>query len=148
MITNNPEETKTLAKQFMQGFNSDGLAGQALNGQATIIELVGDLGAGKTTFMQGIGEYFGIKAPLSSPTFVIGKHYDLPEGFGWKRLIHIDAYRLEGAKELGTIGWDRYASDPGNIIFIEWPAKLETDLPNAKRIIFTHINENQRDIKI
>ena len=131
----------------MQGFEGGNLAG-ALSGQATIVELVGDLGAGKTTFMQGIGEYLGITTPLSSPTFVIGKHYDLPAGLAWKRLIHIDAYRLEGAKELGTIGWDRYAMDPGNIIFIEWPAKLETDLKNAKRITFEHINENQRDIKI
>lgn len=147
MITNNPEESKALARQFMQGFRADGLAG-AQNGQATVIELVGDLGSGKTTFMQGIGEYFGLSTPLSSPTFVIGKHYDLPDGFPWKRLIHIDAYRIENEKELQTIGWARYASDQQNIIFIEWPANMRTDLAAAKRITFKHINENQRDIEI
>lgn len=115
---------------------------------ATVIELVGDLGAGKTTFMQGVGEYFGLTRPLSSPTFVIGKHYDLPDGFPWKRLIHIDAYRIERASELGSIGWERYAGDPGNIIFIEWPMNMQVDLGAVRRIAFTHINETKRDISI
>ena len=140
MITNNPEQTKALAKQFMEGL----VPGHG----TTIIELLGDLGAGKTTFMHGVGEYFGFTKPLASPTFVIGKHYDLPEGFPWKRLIHIDAYRIESAKELSGIGWHTYASDKSNIIFVEWPSNLETDIHATKRIIFKHINENQRDIEI
>lgn len=140
MITSNPEQTKELAREFMKGLTS--------SHEATIVELVGDLGAGKTTFMQGVGEYFGLTKALSSPTFVIGKHYDLPEGFPWKRLIHIDAYRIESADELSGIGWQRYASDASNIIFIEWPGNMKTDLRAVKRINFNHINENQRDIQI
>lgn len=139
MITNSPEETKALAKEFIQKLEPSATT-------ATVVELVGDLGAGKTTFMQGIGAYFGLTKALSSPTFVIGKHYDLPTGFPWKRLIHIDAYRIENAGELGTIGWQRYAADPGNIIFVEWPMNMHIELEAVKRVVFTHINENQRDI--
>lgn len=141
MITNSPEETKALAKEFVQKLEPHVTT-------ATVVELVGDLGAGKTTFMQGVGAYFGLTKALSSPTFVIGKHYDLPGGFPWKRLIHIDAYRIEHASELGAIGWERYVVDPGNIIFVEWPTNMQKDLGAVKQIVFNHINENQRDIAI
>lgn len=140
MITGNAEETRSLGAAAMKGI--------VPGDRATIVELSGELGAGKTTFMQGIGEYFGLGAPLVSPTFVIAKHYDLPTGFPWKRLIHIDAYRIEDAKELDALGWEDYAADPGNIIFIEWPGSMHIELGAVKRIEFKHINENQREIKI
>lgn len=140
MITYNADETKALAASALRDL--------APGPQALVVELVGDLGSGKTTFMQGVGKYFGLTNPLSSPTFVIGKHYDLPAGALWKRLIHIDAYRIENEAELRTIGWERYLSDPGNIIFIEWPVNMRTDLKAARRIEFKHINENEREITI
>lgn len=139
MKTTSPEETQALAAQCAAGLSPQE--------HATIVELVGDLGAGKTTFMQGIGAYFGLTKPLSSPTFVIGKMYDL-HGKPWKRLIHIDAYRIDDPKELSALGWTRYAEDPGNLIFIEWPAKMQTDLRATKRITFEHISVYERDIKI
>ncbi len=140
MKTMSPEETQALAAQFAAGLSPQE--------HATIVELVGEVGAGKTTFMQGIGAYFGLTKPLSSPTFVIGKMYDLPEGRPWKRLIHIDAYRIDNATELSALGWTRYAEDAGNLIFIEWPANMQTDLHAIKRITFEHISEHERDIKI
>ncbi len=140
MITHSADETKALATRILEDIKP--------GAQATVIELVGDLGSGKTTFMQGVGAHFGLTTALASPTFVIGKHYDLPAGFLWKRLIHIDAYRIENEGELRTIGWERYMADPGNIIFIEWPANMQTDLSAAKRIEFKHINENEREITI
>lgn len=138
MITKTPEETQALAAQFAASFQP--------GSRATVIELVGELGAGKTTFMQGIGAYFGIAGTLPSPTFVIGRAYDLPAGKPWKRLIHIDAYRIEKAEELHGIGWEAYAADQGNIIFVEWPANLQTEIVADKRITFTHLNETERDI--
>ena len=141
-ISKSAEETKDIAKNFMRDLV------QKPVGRATIIELVGDLGAGKTTFMQGVGEFFGIKENLVSPTFVIQRNYEIPTGFPWQRLIHIDAYRIEDENELRAIAFDGYASDPKNIIFIEWPTNLGRDLHGVKRIEFTHISENERQIKI
>lgn len=136
------EETRNLAKQFIKEMVSSGETGP------TIIELVGDLGAGKTTFMQGVGEFLGIKEALVSPTFVIQKNYQISPGSPWERLVHIDAYRIENSEELRAIAFDGYAKDPKNIIFIEWPTNMKIDLNPTKRIEFSHLNENEREIKI
>lgn len=140
MITESPAATQALAGEMIASLHPGKMA--------TIVELVGDLGAGKTTFMQGVGAYFGITGALPSPTFVIGRAYNLPPGKPWKRLIHIDAYRIETAEELKGIDWDRYADDPGNIIFVEWPANMKTELAADKRITFNHIDETKREINI
>ncbi len=140
MITESPAQTQALA--------GDMIASLCPGKRATIVELVGDLGAGKTTFMQGVGAYFGITGSLPSPTFVIGRAYDLPQGKPWRRLIHIDAYRIETVEELRGIDWDHYASDPGNIIFVEWPANLKINLAADRRVIFNHIDETKREVTI
>lgn len=104
---------------------------------ATIIALSGDLGAGKTTFAQGIARALGVEEAVASPTFVIEKIYELT-GQKWHRLIHIDAYRLEGEHELEVLGWSEVAQDRNNIIVIEWPemvAKLISE--DAMRIKIT-----------
>lgn len=142
VITKTADETKKVAKEFMTELMNMQKKG------ATIVELVGDLGAGKTTFAQGIGEFFGVEQHMVSPTFMIQRNYEIPAGFPWKRLIHIDAYRIEDSKELKAIRFDDYASDENNIIFIEWPMNMKIDLPNSKRIEFFHINEHERKIKI
>lgn len=137
LISDSAETTIGIAKEFCAGLSS------ASGPQ--IVLLVGDLGAGKTTFMKGVGEYFGIKEDITSPTFVIERIYDIPDG-SFKRLVHIDAYRLEKEEELRTIGWERYSSDPGNIIFIEWPANMRIELLGAKKIEFFHQDETTRKI--
>ena len=71
----------------------------------TWIRLEGDLGAGKTTFTQGLGKALGIARAIKSPTYTIVKEYDL-EGQAAPRLIHIDAYRLEeGGRRYGGLGF-------------------------------------------
>src|SRR5574343_1044494 len=87
---------------------------------ATVVTLSGDLGAGKTTLTQAIGEELGIKENLISPTFVIMKKYELPETkYKWKNLIHIDAYRLNSGKELLHLGWQEIFEDKDNLIIVE-----------------------------
>lgn len=140
MITHNPEETKALARGFLDGLPQNQTG-------ATIVELVGDLGAGKTTFMAGLGETLGVKEPIISPTFLIQRNYELAPGFAWKRLIHIDAYRIEKESELDSIGWKTYASDPHNLICIEWPTNMKIDFQPARRVTFNHISEDEREIK-
>ncbi len=141
-ISTSAEETRKLAGEFMRELSNGPVTSR------TIIELVGDLGAGKTTFMQGVGEFFGIKESVVSPTFVIQKNYEIPAGFAWDRLIHIDAYRIEDEAELRAIAFEGYASDPRNIIFIEWPSNMKTDLGAVRRVEFAHKSENEREIKI
>lgn len=90
--------------------------------QAHIVGLRGELGAGKTTFVQRLAKALGaIKTPVS-PTFVIAQSYPISRA-PFSRLIHIDAYRLS-PDEADTVGWADYARDPKNLIVVEWPERL------------------------
>lgn len=143
-ISENLEQTKDIAKSFLD----DLINKNNIKSGPIIVELVGDLGAGKTTFMKGVGEYFQIKETVISPTFLIQRNYDIPEGFPFKKLVHIDAYRIEDHKELDTIDWKTYSNDKDNIIFIEWSNNLKQKLPaNSVIIEFFHENETSRKIK-
>lgn len=99
---------------------------------ATLVTLSGELGAGKTTFVQGVAHALGVKEVVASPTFVIEKIYPLV-GQRWQRLVHIDAYRLNpppgGAQELAVIGWDALLADSGNLIMLEWPERIPDAIP-------------------
>src|SRR5689334_7666432 len=66
---------------------------------ATLVTLTGELGAGKTSFTQGVARALGIEESVTSPTFVLEKVYELAD-HGFKRLVHIDAYRLESGAAL------------------------------------------------
>ena len=96
--------------------------------RATILALSGDLGAGKTSFAQGIAQALGISESVTSPTFALEKIY-LLEGQKFERLLHIDAYRLQDAHELGALGWDEITKDPQNLILVEWPQNVAAAIP-------------------
>ncbi len=114
--------------------------------QATILALRGDLGAGKTTFTQGLLDFFNITEPATSPTFVIRKAYEI-EYEGFKKLIHYDWYRIEHDEEISKVGFLDDLSEPSNLIVIEWPEKAQAFLSaNTFYIDFKFINENTRDI--
>jgi tRNA threonylcarbamoyladenosine biosynthesis protein TsaE len=120
------------------------LASLAPGGEgATIVTLSGELGAGKTTFVKGIARSLGIKEHITSPTFVILKIYEL-HGQKFQKLIHMDAYRLKGRQHLKVLGWDELVKDPGNLIVVEWPEKIEGAIPhNAKRIAFRYSEDGR-----
>ncbi len=107
-----------------------------------VIELVGDVGAGKTTFVRGLAQGIGIKEPVSSPSFTISRFYS-----GDKyTLTHYDFYRLE---EPGIMAEDLAESiaDKQNITVIEWGATVADFLPaNRKTISIKYIDENTREI--
>lgn len=140
MIAKGLEETKKIAGNF---------AGSLTSGtSATIVGLRGDLGAGKTTFTQALLESFAVQEKVTSPTFVIMKTYDIVDK-RFKRLIHIDAYRLENGHDLEVLGWQTLIADSANLIVIEWPEKVKDVLPESTRYIdFTFVSENKRDITI
>ena len=136
------KDTQKIAEDFVKKLSLHN------HDNALIVGLYGDLGSGKTTFTQDIAKIFGITEDITSPTYVIEKVYDI-ENTAFKKLIHIDAYRLESAKELISLGWEEIAADPKNIILVEWPERVADILPvNHIKINFTFISENEREIEI
>lgn len=114
--------------------------------EARVIALQGDLGSGKTTFVQAMAHTLGVKEHVTSPTFIIQKIYEL-ENQQFQRLVHIDAYRLEGAQELEKLGWHELVKDPKNLIVIEWPEHVAGLVPSyAQHIHFTYMDESSRHI--
>lgn len=96
--------------------------------QATLVTLSGELGAGKTAFTKAIAWALGVEEIVTSPTFVLEKIYVL-EKQSFRRLIHIDAYRLEKGSELVALGFDELMRDAGNLILLEWPENVADVLP-------------------
>lgn len=137
------DDTHAFAEEALQ------FAEQASVGSktATIIGLWGNLGAGKTTFTQQLAEILGIKEDITSPTFVIEKIYATGHP-AFAHLIHIDAYRLDSGKELQTLGWDKIAADPKNLIVIEWPDRVLDILPKKIIKIALEIDGNGRKARI
>lgn len=90
----------------------------------TVLALHGDLGVGKTTFVQGLARGLGLEARVTSPTFNIFTLYRGPT----RRLIHLDAYRLEGADALEALMLEDFLVTPWNLA-VEWPANIEAWIP-------------------
>lgn len=101
---------------------------------ATVIELIGDVGTGKTTFTRGLASGLDITEPVTSPSFTISKSYALPSG---GRLIHYDFYRLPDPG-LMLDDLSENLQDPQNIVVIEWGESTANLLPTDRIII--HIN--------
>lgn len=113
------------------------------NKKALVFGLEGNLGAGKTTFVQHVARELGVKENVTSPTFVIAQSYETKHPI-FKRMVHIDAYRLED-EEKDTIGFKEYIKDPENLIFVEWPSYMPEGMPDgAKTIKFETVDENTR----
>ena len=104
--------------------------------RATILALKGEVGAGKTTFVQALCKRLGIKDAVQSPTYVLMKTY-LLDGplttFGEKRrfnrVVHIDAYRLDKPEEFSALKPEQFLDDPKALVVVEWPDKLGKLLP-------------------
>ncbi|MEA2112941.1 MAG: tRNA (adenosine(37)-N6)-threonylcarbamoyltransferase complex ATPase subunit type 1 TsaE [Patescibacteria group bacterium] len=119
-----------------------------IRSKAVVIGLSGDLGSGKTTFVQNIAKILKIEKYITSPTFVIQKQYEVSsEKSYFKKLIHIDAYRLDQGKDLVDLGWEDLINNPNNIIFLEWPEKVKGILGSDTIYLnFKFIDEDIREI--
>jgi len=113
---------------------------------ATLVTLSGDLGAGKTAFTKAVAAHLGVSGVVTSPTFVLEKIYALPEEGGFKRLVHIDAYRLESGADLAPLGFDEIMKDPGALVFLEWPEKVAEGLPKPAAAISITVTDDSRKI--
>tara|TARA_B100000745_G_scaffold299979_1_gene252272 strand:- start:702 stop:1142 length:441 start_codon:yes stop_codon:yes gene_type:complete len=109
--------------------------------KAMVLALYGELGAGKTTFMQTLAKELGVVDTVNSPTFVVMKSYDLKDQ-PWQKLIHIDAYRIEDEDEMDVIKLPEIMQDPGNLIGIEWADKVSKYLPED--VVNLHFNLDNR----
>lgn len=110
----------------------------------TVIELIGDVGAGKTTFVRGLAKGLGVKDPITSPSFTISKQYALPNN---RRLVHYDFYRLP---DPGLMSEDlqENLTDKNTITIIEWSDSVSNLLPKDRVIINIEYNENgSRNLK-
>ena len=121
---------------------------EPISNKALVVALEGDLGSGKTTFIQGLATGLGIKENILSPTFVIQKDFSLALK-NYKSLYHIDAYRLKNPKELLELGFKDLIRNPENLIVIEWADKVKKILPKEiLKIEFTNLEKNKRKIII
>ncbi|MDQ1299719.1 MAG: tRNA threonylcarbamoyladenosine biosynthesis protein TsaE [Patescibacteria group bacterium] len=113
---------------------------------ATFVTLSGNLGAGKTAFTQAVARTLGVLEPVTSPTFVLAKSYDL-SGKEFSKLVHIDAYRLTKGKELRALDFTHTLEDPRTLVILEWPEMVEDGLPHADvAITLTVRSDTERDI--
>jgi tRNA threonylcarbamoyladenosine biosynthesis protein TsaE len=131
-ITQSAQETQSLGQKFSA----------SLKGGETIA-LVGDLGAGKTTFVQGLARGLGIKNRMISPTFILMRSYD--------NFFHVDLYRLEENidEEVKNLGLTDIWGKNDNIVVIEWAEKITDLLPsNTIWINFEILEGEQRKITI
>ena len=119
-------------KRFAQSFAKEILKAPQQQG-AFVIGLCGELGSGKTTFVQGFVREFGIRQRITSPTYVLMKRYKIPSTshFPFSTLYHIDCYRLESGQDLLDLGFKDISHNPQNIVLIEWPEKVEKILPES-----------------
>lgn len=134
ITTSKPEETSQL------GFK----IGQLCRGDETI-ELVSDLGGGKTVLVQGLAKGLGYKGEVNSPTFVISRDYVLPHGLS---LHHFDLYRI-GDGDVAALELAEFIADPKAITAIEWGSNVSNALPKDRITVrITATGEDTRDIAI
>lgn len=112
ITTRDPAATRALAAEFARALPP-----------ATVLALHGDLGVGKTTFVQGLAHGLGITAPVTSPTFNLFTLHRGPVN-----LVHLDAYRLGSAREFEELLLDEFLSPPW-VLAVEWPERIAEAIP-------------------
>ena len=114
-ISNSPDETQAFAADMAKRLSA-----------GDVLCLYGDLGAGKTAFVQGLAKGLGIDEPITSPTFTIVNEYE-----GRLPLYHFDVYRIADSDEMYEVGFDEYVYGEG-VSVIEWPQLIADILPERR----------------
>lgn len=114
-----------------------------------VFALHGELGSGKTTFIQGFARGAGVRHTPKSPTFLLIRNYSIRRG-KFRKLFHVDAYRIKKPKELKALGIKEILLNPSHIVLIEWAEKIARLLPRKTvHITFSHgKRENERRIAV
>lgn len=132
IISHSIDDTQKLAKKTL-----DSLEGN-------IITLSGQLGSGKTTFAQGIGQALGIKR-MTSPTYILLRQYSIKHP-RFTTLYHADLYRLTHTQEILDIGLPEIWENPKNLLLIEWPEKILLLLPKHLAVRLQKNSDNTHTI--
>lgn len=141
-LTKGPKETKRLGERLAHKVLEEPSA------KAIVLSLVGNLGGGKTTFLQGFAQGLRVKENVLSPTFTIMKKYKINKRGSRKNFYHFDCYRVKG-KEILNLGFKDILTQPQNIIAIEWADKIKKIIPRGSLILkFDFIDEKTRKISI
>lgn len=149
ITTKNPGQTQKLgeelAKEIRQLTDKKGV-----NKTAVVLGLQGDLGSGKTTFLQGFAKGLEIKEKILSPTFVIFKRFEIKkQKKQFSNFYHFDCYRIQKPKEILDMGFKEIILNPKNIVAIEWPEKIKKFLPKSVMMIkFKFIDKKIRELII
>lgn len=134
IITQNAQQTKQAAYFLAKEIRK--------SKKTLVIGLEGELGSGKTTFIQGLADGLGVKEAVTSPTFVIMKKY-----LGY--FYHFDCYRLDSPEDLLDLGWREIINQPGNLIVLEWAEKVKKIMPpESLWMKFSYLDQNKRKILI
>lgn len=145
-ITNSFKQTQELAKELAIFLKAR--AKKEKNAQ--VVGLIGELGSGKTTFIQGLAKGLGIKEKITSPTFVLLKKYQTQATryrLHVTSFYHLDCYRLKSAKDLPALGFEEIRQRPKTVVLIEWAEKVKKQLPpNTLFIKFEYLDKNKRKI--
>lgn len=128
VTTSSAEESHTLAEEFARSLPPD-----------TTLALHGDLGVGKTTFVQGLARGLGVTDPVTSPTFNI---FTLYKGSA-RTLVHMDAYRLENDRQIDALMLEDFLVSPW-ILAVEWPEKIAAWIPANALHLDLGITPDQR----
>lgn len=118
---------RTGLPKFAQGVLSEL---PARHDRAALVVLSGELGSGKTTFVQALAKELGVEQTVASPTYVLMKKYRTTHPV-FKTLVHVDAYRLDKPREFAALKPAQFLNDPGNLVVVEWPERLGGALPPA-----------------
>ena len=133
MKSDSTEKTRELGSKLAQSLTP-----------GSIVALEGELGAGKTCFVQGMAKGLGVseRAFVRSPSFTLLNQYD-----GKITIYHFDFYRLDHVEELGDLGLEEYFDGDG-VTVIEWADKFPSALPNKTiHVHFKIIDENTREVE-
>lgn len=144
-LSGSEKDTKQLAAKLLERYQNN------LERRALLFALHGELGAGKTTFAKGIGEYLGIKRTVRSPGYVLVTEYSHLGG----KVFHIDLWRIESEDEARALKIEEMIK-PGNIILIEWAQKIpkflkELGKRNDLKVVevrFKHKGKDKRELRI
>ena len=161
-IYKSPEETARAAEIWLKKVADEIVKSSAVGRGATVVGLNGNLGSGKTTFVQAVARALGVTEQVTSPTFVIQKSYQVVTpnvinrvgglansySTAFTQLIHIDAYRIDDPNELEILGFKELCSDPHRLILIEWPERIASLLPaDTRELFFMFKDETTREIR-
>lgn len=128
ITTESAEATRVLAAELAAALPAD-----------VVLALHGDMGVGKTTFVQGLARGLGVKEQVTSPTFAI---YSVYQG-SVRKLVHLDAYRLEHERQIEELLLEEFLTSPW-VLAVEWPEKVGAWLPPGTWHLTLSIVEGDR----